>query len=276
MKYSLFASLFLFLSYTHHGLCCSCTISLLDLPIVELGIVQAKSPGLSSISALIFQGELLEEKNTANNFKKELIFKVIKYYKGVEKDTISIFTNSTPEACGFYTSVGSTSLIFAGLGKQGQYYTWRSDCCKSIDSEQDQERYLKYIDFLEVITEMKDGDYEYNQYTGHWQRNEVVDLFKFGIKNGTFHGIWELTDRRGKVLEKGEYSQGQRVGNWKIYSTRVLENYHKRVEIQTIEYQDGKAIRELVTIKEMGFNSEGEYGVLYEKTEVKNYSILKN
>ena len=140
---------------------CSCTDYLIDLPIKEMDLTQNETEGLSSLPELIFEGTLIDT-NVINN-KIDLIFKINKYYKNPKSDTITIRTNNGSDACGFWAPLQSNSLIFSAQGKDNLYYTYRSDCCKSISQESDSTRYKKYIKFLDIITDMKDGNYIFYQ-----------------------------------------------------------------------------------------------------------------
>ena len=260
----------------HKGIACSCGDYLLDLPIKEMGWTQSKSEGISSISDIIFSGTLLEyhpieEERLDFLYKKtveyryELVFKLIKSYKGDSHDTIRIRTNRGNDACGFGAKENTDCLIFANKNGNGFYYTYRSDCCKSISKEQDEKRYKKYIDFLESIVNMKDGDFNYKQTRTYWNggypnQSDTLDLISYQIRNGKFEGEWKITDRRGRIIEQGQYRNGQKIGTWKIVSIYESEYEGMSTETELVEYYDGKRLKSEIVIEDEEFNFElGKY-----------------
>lgn len=253
---------------------CDCDNYLLDLPIKEMGWMQSKSEKTASLSDIIFTGVLInyqtikEEKLDNLNKKSvklryEMVFKLIKSYKGDSNSTIRIRTNRWSSNCGFEAKLNTECLIFANQQGNGFYYTYRSDCCKSISKEQDTRRYHKYITFLESILNMKDGKYDFKQTKSYWKKgypnqSNTLDLISYNIKNKKFEGEWKITDRKGRVLEKGKYKNGEKIGVWEI--TSIYENKSKNISIENelIEYQNGKPIKSQITIKEEKFNYEKE------------------
>lgn len=258
------------------GFACSCRDYLLDLPIKEMGLTESNSDKISSMSEIIFSGTLLEyhpveeerldylNKKTVE-YRYELVFKLIKSYKGYSQDTIIIRTNRGSDACGFEAKENTECLIFANQNGNGFYYTYRSDCCKSISKEQDEKRYKKYIDFLESIVNMEDGDYNYKQtrtywYGGYPNQLDTVDLINYKIRDGKFEGEWKITDRRGRIIERGQYDNGQKTGTWQIVS--IYESLFKGISTETemVEYKEGKPIKAEIIIENKKFNSEeGKY-----------------
>ena len=254
------------------GIACSCGDHLLDLPIKEMGWTQSKSNRISSISEIIFSGTLLEyylvEEERLNylnkktiEYKYELVFELIKSYKGDSQDTIRIRTNRGSDACGFSAKENTDCLIFANQNGNGFYYTYRSDCCKSISKEQDEKRYNKYIDFLESIVHMKDGDYNYKQTRTYWKggnpnHSDTLDLISYKIRDGKFEGEWRITDRKGRIIERGQFYNGQKIGIWVVVSIYESEYEGISTETERVEYKDGKPFKAEILIKDEKFNIE--------------------
>jgi hypothetical protein len=275
MKEGIITLLFI-LCIIQGGFACSCSDYLLDLPIKEMGLTQSKSEGISSLSDMIFSGTLLayypieEERLDYLNkksvqYRYELVFKLIKSYKGNNQDTIRIRTNRGSDACGFDAEVNTDCLIFANQEGNGFYYTYRSDCCKSISKEQDEKRYKKYVDFLESIINMNDGEYLFKQTRSYWNgghqnQSDTLDLISYQIRNGKFEGEWKITDRRGRIIEQGQYRNGQKIGTWKIVSIYESEYEGMSTETELVEYYDGKRLRSKIVIEDEKFNFElGKY-----------------
>ncbi len=259
-----------------NGIACSCGDYLLDLPIKEMGWTQSKSERISSMSDIIFSGVLLEyhpiEEERLNYLNKktveyryELVFKLIKSYKGDSQDTIRIRTNRGSDACGFGAKENTNCLIFANQNGNGFYYTYRSDCCKSISQEQDKKRYKKYIDFLESIVNMKDGDYNYKQTRTYWNGGypnqlDTLDLISYKIRDGKFEGEWKITDRKGRIIERGQFYNGQKIGTWEVVSIYESEYEGISTETEMVEYKEGKPFKAEIIIEDKKFNfEEGKY-----------------
>ena len=256
------------------GSTCSCSDYLLDLPLKEMGWTQSKSEGISNLSDMIFTGRLLEihpiEEERLDylhkksvDYKLELVFRLIKSYKGNKQDTIKIRTTRGSDACGFGAKVNTDCLIFANQNGNGFYYTYRSDCCKSISKKQDEKRYNKYIEFLESILNMKDGTYNFKQTKTYWNRGEpnqkdTLDLISYTIKNRKFEGEWKITDRKGRIIEKGKYEDGRKIGIWKIVSIYESDYEGISTETELIEYKDDKPLRSVIIIEDEKYNLEKE------------------
>ena len=93
------------MTFTNVAVACDCGNFLIDLPIKEMGWTQTETTGISSISDIIFTGVLLDLRKVEETYqsslsyetkeiKYELIFKLIKSYKGDKNDTIKIRTNN--------------------------------------------------------------------------------------------------------------------------------------------------------------------------------------
>ncbi|MFN8278652.1 MAG: hypothetical protein U0V49_00060 [Saprospiraceae bacterium] len=260
-----------FMLLTRVAIACSCGSSLIDLPIKEMGWTQTETAGISSISDIIFTGILIDAKKveeTYQNFifydsketKYELIFKLIKSYKGDKNDTIKIRTNNGSDACGFEAKKNTECLIFGSKGQSGYYYTYRSDCCKSISKEEDERRYNKYIKFLESLTNMIDGEYVFFQSRAFWRGGypdvaDTLEAIRYNIKNGKLEGTWQIKDRKGRILEKGEYENGQKSGTWEVisYTESDLKEADEQVRIEKIHFKNGKPRKSVTTIEDKVF-----------------------
>jgi hypothetical protein len=253
------------------AIACSCGSSLIDLPVKEMGWTQTETVGISSISDLIFTGILLDVQEVEETYQRhlfyesketkiELKFKLIKSYKGEKSDTIKIRTNYGSDACGFGAKKNTECLIFAGKGQSGYFYTYRSDCCKSISKDEDEKRYNKYIRFLESLTNMIDGEYIFYQSKGYWlggtpDVSETLEAIRYNIKNGKLEGTWQIKDRKGRVLERGEYKNGQKTGTWEVtsYVKSDLEEADEQIKIEKISYNKGKPRKSVATIEDRVF-----------------------
>lgn len=253
---------------------CECRGYLIDLPIQEMGLTLTETKGLSNFSDLIFNGTLINGRevterqkdalgNEYESSKIELIFKVLKTYKGETTDTIRIRTNRGGDACGFGAKQNTDCLIFAQKGENGIYYTYRSDCCKSISKEYDIKRYEKYLKFFHVIFDKIDGDYTFYQtkfcrYGRIADDKDTLKAMQFSIKNGRFEGDWVIMDRNERVLEKGKFKNGKRDSTWTILSFRDSKYPEAEDEIKTevINYKKGLIKEKIAVIEDKGFNYE--------------------
>jgi len=253
-----------------------------------MGWTKSKSDRIESLSDIIFVGkligkreieeeELLYQNQKSKRHRTELIFKLIKTYKGNNSDTIVIRTNRGSDACGFGAELNTECLIFANQNGNGFYYTYRSDCCKSISKKKEEKRYNKYINFLESITNMIDGVYEFKQTRSYWNYGGInkldsLDLINYSIKNGVFDGEWKITDRKGRVIEKGQYSDGRKIGTWEILSIYEDGCEGTCTEKELIKYQNGNAVKSEITIEDKIYNYEtfGE-NILSKEIIIKTY-----
>jgi hypothetical protein len=275
-------------------LSCQCGNYLLDLPIQEMGLTLTKTSRLASISDLIFNGTLLNttkvtEKDAVGSeyesSKLVLTFKVIRMYKGEMTDTINIRTNNGSDACGFGAKLNTDCLIFARKSEKGLFYTYRSDCCKSISKEFEPKRYAKYIKFLHAVIDKIDGDYTFYQSNSYWKggypnKDDTLRVIQFSIKNKKFNGDWIIFDRQERVLERGKYKNGQRDSTWVVLSFNESKypNAYEEIKTEIIDYKKGKIKEHIAIIEDKGLNSESfdleKGGNLYYITLRKQ--ILKN
>lgn len=250
------------------SLACSCGVTLIDLPIKEMGWTQTETSGISSVSDVIFAGILLdvkkvEETRQSSHFyesketKFELIFKLIKSYKGDKNDTMKIRTNPGTDACGFCAPVNTECLIFASKETGGYYYTYSSECCKSISKAFEEKRYNRYIKFMESLLNMVDGEYIFYQSAyyykgGYPDTTETMEVIRYNIKNGKLDGDWQLTDRKGRILEKGKYKNGRKEGIWIVssYTESDLEEADEQVIVERIFFRNGKPRKSTVVIED--------------------------
>jgi hypothetical protein len=251
---------------------CSCGSFLIDLPIKEMGWTQTQTTGISSISDIIFSGILLDTNvveetyldSQSKEYKEkrlELIFKLKRSYKGYKSDTIRIRTNVSSDACGFIAKINTECLIFGSKSQDGYYYTYRSDCCKSISKEKDKKRYNKYIKFLESLTNMIDGEYVFFQPRPYWNGGSrtgeaTMEAIRYNIKKGKLEGTWQVKDRRGRVLEKGEYKNGQKIGVWEVisYTKSDLKEANEQVRTEKIRFRNGDPLVSEITIEDKDIN----------------------
>ncbi len=247
---------------------CSCSMGLIDLPIKEMGWTQTETSGISSISDVIFTGILLDAQvveETYQSFflyetkekKYELKFKLIKSYKGGKSDTIKIRTNYGSDACGFGAKLNTECLIFGAKGRGGYFYTYSSECCKSISKEEDEIKYNKYVRFLESLTNMIDGEYIFYQSRGYWLGgfSDTLEAIRYNIKNGKLEGTWQIKDRNERILERGEYKNGQKTGTWEVisYTESDWKDADVQIKIEKILYQNGLPKKSYITVEDKVF-----------------------
>lgn len=262
--------LFLIMQLFQEGVACSCGEYLLDLPIQEMGLLQSKPNKKSGSSDLIFVGKLIDayeikeerllflRKKTVE-YKYELVFKLVKSYKGNSHDTITIRTNQGSSACGFVAKMNTDCLIFAESEGRGFYYTYHSGCCKSISKEKDEKRFNKYIEFLESILNMKDGEYNFKQARSYWSKEpDTFDLISYTIKGGKFEGEWKVTNRKGRVIEIGQYKKGKKIGLWKMSSVYGSDYEGISTKTELTEYENNKPLKSTIIIEDRKMNFEIE------------------
>lgn len=261
---------------------CSCSRGLIDLPLAELGLLQTKTSGIQNFGDLIFVGKLLSISatiETADGGFRDLTFKVKKIYKGAYTDTIEIRTARDGDGlCGFFAPPATNCLIFTSIQRDGLYHTYRSDCCKSISKIWDEKRYLKYLKFLDAITQGIDGNYTF--FEPHAYRHlkiknlpDTIETIRFEIKNGQLDGLWKVTDNQGKVLEEGQYLQGEKHGKWTIDSYLNIENDYDSdlsIETEVTKYRLGKIKLQTLTIIDRQINWETGYFETVRKQIFKN------
>ena len=273
MMIKILLALLLFLINLAEIKACQCYSSLIDLPVQEMGLTQTESEKLSSFSDLIFNGSLIliskviDKRKDAFGYeteetKLELTFKVHRNYRGEMKDTLKIRTNYGSDACGFGAQLNTDCIIFAHKSN-GIYYTYRSDCCKSISKEYEPKRYEKYLKFFNVIIDKIDGNYIFYQTASYWNGGYVNDkdtlkAMQFSIKNGKFEGEWVIIDRLERILEHGKFKNGKRNGVWKILSFKESKYPQASDEIktETIYFKKGYKKEYGSVIEDKGYNWE--------------------
>jgi len=261
---------------------CSCSRGMIDLPLAEMGLLQTKTSRIQNFGDLIFVGTLLSISATVETEDggfRDLTFKIKKIYKGSCTDTIKIRTSRDGDgACGFFAPPATDCLIFTNKGRHDLYYTYRSDCCKSISKIHDEKRYLKYLQFLDAVTQGIDGNY--NFFEPHSYRHlkiknlpDTLETMRFGIKDGQLDGLWIVRGNEGNVLEEGKYVEGKKHGKWTIDSyINVKNDYDSDLNIETevTKYRLGKIKLQTLTIIDRQINWETGY---YETTRKQ---IFKN
>lgn len=280
--------LFLVFKISAECLACSCNEFRLDLPIQEFGLTNLEINERSDFSDLIFTGRFIqyhsikEEKLNLNHDKSEekkfeLMFKLIKSYKGPSADTLRIRTNYGSDACGFAAKQNSECLIFAKKGTNGFYYTYSSECCRSISKEREEKRYNRYLDFIESIINMKDGNYNFKQSKSYWDKGypsslDTLDLISYGIVNGQFDGEWKITDRSGLVIEQGHYENGEKEGIWIFKSSFGDDNYLGYTnETEYIKFKSGKPYKSKTIIETYTYTENFELNKKKTQKVIKTY-----
>lgn len=207
----------------HHAHACSCDCFQTDVPVEEIeGLVIKKKSDF--ISSVIFEGVLKQSKTQAEQL--QLTFSVQYYYKGQQTTTeIDILTSRGD--CGFRAPIGDTCLIF-GYEFNGELHTYSSQCSRSVGQTNQQEKYTRYKRFMEIITKKPDGTYQFSPLkkdpyvckTSKSQITHPVSLI-FNIKENKLDGEWVLYNFDGAIIEKGQYKQGIRTGEWMLGSRKI-------------------------------------------------------
>lgn len=245
-------------------LACSCGTYFLDLPVKEMGLTITEAKRISDNSPIIFDGLLIEQDTFLNTERGYLqfkyTFKVERYYKGQEADTIIIFSNIGSSACGFDTKLNTKSIIFAQGSSEKGYYTWRSDCCKSIAKAFYPNRYQRYLKFLNVVTDKTDGEYIFYQSYAHFRFYDFYPAdtsnclaLHFTIRNGQFEGAWKLMNVQKDILEQGNFKNGKRHGKWQVNTNKSRSGEQIK---QVIKFRNGKAIDTKMEVIEYDYKSK--------------------
>lgn len=279
--------LLLFLFHYNLGFCCSCSSTLIDLPVAEMGWTSNETFANSGFSDLIFIGifvgySKVKDPNANNLLDEsyEMCFKLLRKYKGSAYDTVKIRT--TLGDCRFTSKLNSECLIFGKKNDIGFYYTYNQKCCKSISKSYDEKRFNKYVKFLESIVNMTDGDYVFYQSMAHMNGGsqdtvENLEVIRYSIKNGKFEGIWQLKDRFGRILEKGEYKNGKKVGVWTFYSSDrnsfFVSGFQDKTE--TIKYRSGLPIKSKILIIDKAGEFLDEVKIDGKVYQILNYKLLR-
>lgn len=126
------------------------------MPVKEIGLNKTSSTGIGQEVELIFNAIFIGysdvRQDKKNNFYREMTFRIITYYKGKAGEIVKVKTNSSSDACGFKAKENTACLIFTSKNKNGDYYTYRSDCSRSVSAAFSPDLYNKYLHFLEVVT----------------------------------------------------------------------------------------------------------------------------
>ena len=222
LRYLLFSILILFSQTATQA--CSCNCFKTDIPVEEIDGLMIPKKEAPNKSALIFEGTLINYEVKGEYF--ELNFEVQRYYKG-EKTAAQIKILTSRGDCGFRAKEGNKCLIFA-YNYKGFLHTYSSQCCRSVAKEKEEEKYIQYQRFLELIIDKPDGAYqfkrfEYDPYSCKAFNNETVSELnlQFTIKEHQLDGEWLLYDFNGAIIEKGFYKKGIRVGEWILGNKKI-------------------------------------------------------
>ena len=201
---------------------CSCSPTLVDLPVREIGLGMAEAAYRSVEAEIIFEGILLERKLDSARQRPQnyrMLFEVTDVYKGNCVDTIAVYTSNTGGACGFWAKEGTYSIVFAATDTDGTLFTQRADCWQGANEGQHPDRFRWFRSFLISMTYRINGDYSFHQKKSHWgpkkfDPREIVPAVEYSIQNGKLNGPWLLYNRRGEIVESGRYKNGKRTGTW--------------------------------------------------------------
>ncbi len=261
--------LLLFLFHYNLGFCCSCSSTLIDLPVAEMGWTSNETFANSGFSDLIFIGifvgySKVKDPNANNLLDEsyEMCFKLLRKYKGSAYDTVKIRT--TLGDCRFTSKLNSECLIFGKKNDIGFYYTYNQKCCKSISKSYDEKRFNKYVKFLESIVNMTDGDYVFYQSMAHMNGGsqdtvENLEVIRYSIKNGKFEGfaIKRWNKKKKKVLRV------KFVARLKVDKT------------ETIKYRSGLPIKSKILIIDKAGEFLDEVKIDGKVYQILNYKLLR-
>lgn len=285
------------LSFVNNTFACSCSGREIDLPIAEFGMLSTESEKLKSFDDLIFHGTLIKEQKVeleeiryhhtkSKTIKTELHFKIVEAYKGNylnQGDTIIVYTQSSSDACGFYSKLNTNSIIFATSIGLGKYFTYRGDCCKSVSEADDKKRYDEYLRFIESITNKIDGIYNFKQPKTYWKLGGINDVYSepqltFQIKNGELHNEWKLTTKSGDIIEIGNYEAGKKIGVWKLVNINTNLYEHTTIIRTSITYKANKPILKLTEEVRRTYNYDSipKYKDEVVRTERTEIQIIKD
>lgn len=245
-------------------LACSCGRYLLDLPVKEMGLTITEARSISTPADIIFQGTLIATSECENG-EGIMTFKVNRYFKGQDYDTISLTTGCYSDACGFAAKLNTDCIILTSKGKNDEYSIWRSDCWKSVSQYYHPNKYERYLKFLTVITDKIDGTYTFYHSQAHFYFRDFsetdttnCEVIHFTIKNGKFDGEWRLTGINNSILEKGQFKNGERVGKWKV-NDFIKAKYHivGTNQKRTIRFKKGeiKGVKTITILDEFDFEN---------------------
>ncbi len=84
---------------------------------------------------------------------------------------------------------------------------------------------------------------------------DTLEAIRYNIKNGKLEGTWQIKDRKGKVLEKGEYKNGQKSGTREVisYSESELKEANEQVRVEIIHFKNGEPKKSITTIEDKVF-----------------------
>lgn len=107
----------------------------------------------------VFSGKVVKikrDKKVADIFARvEAVFKVKRVWKGVEQETISVFTSSISTACGYGFKKGITYLVYAYGNEEGKLYT---SICSRTDRFEDWHEDMEELGPGKVITKSRSSD----------------------------------------------------------------------------------------------------------------------
>lgn len=223
---------------------CSCSSTLVDLPVREMDLGMAEAAYSSVDAVIIFEGILLERTHdsTRNVRDYRMLFEVTDVYKGNCVDTITVYTNRTGGGCGFWAKEGTYSIVFAAKDTDGTLFSYRADCWQGANEGSHPARFQWFRSFLISLTYRIDGDYSFYQKKSYWggKNNDPgsnVPAVEYSIQDGKLNGPWLLYNRRGEIVESGRYKNGNRRGTWLYRIEKDHESgYGKTSSLEHIDF----------------------------------------
>jgi hypothetical protein len=209
MKEQFLIIILAFISTTLLG--CSCDDYEFYLPVEILGIGEKHKKNDDTL--IVFKGTLIDIESNGQKYQPvDMVFKVEKSYIGEKFDTIRISTEIGGSShCGL-NYIYKDWIIFAT--KNDNRFT-SGFCTRSVNKKQHLVEYDSYEEFLDIISQKQDGTHEL------WG-------LKISYQDNWLNGLWELKNKKGELIEKGEYLYGKRNGQWQI------NNYYERNDEKVI------------------------------------------
>lgn len=243
---------------------CSCSGYTIDVPLIgemeRIELENSDSDINKNWRDIFFNGKLIKSDMIQIEGDDQIrhTYYVLNSYNSKISDTIQIYTNPTTDMCGFNEVVGGRSFI-TGLYKDGRYYTYRTDCVKSVSEYYHKERYGQWKKILDAISEGRNGSHKILQPSrfrySKYDTIEMVPAVEFGIQEGRLHGDYTLYDRRGNIVEKGKYNLGEKMGVWQVPSKFISQDFRAIIqELAKVFYEEGH-IQRIVIEREYDYET---------------------
>lgn len=212
---------------------CSCSGSMIDFPV---SIETDKSNGSQKLGDLeddiIFHGILISTDTITYFGELKLIYtyEVIENFGREIESSVEVLTNRSSDACGYFDEIGNQSIITA-IAKNNMLFTYREDCIKNVSKKADPIKFDRWLKFLKIFKNGPDGKFLfyqpklkiYGNVELEDEANQIAIVFR--NKNGKLDGKFLVYDRQMKLIEKGHYKLGEKVGIWTYILGGISDDY---------------------------------------------------